>query len=242
MVLLHGWGLHGGVFARVAANLSQDYCVHCVDLPGHGASATISPYTLSGVAHTIATHFPFPAHVVGWSLGGLVAQRWALDQPTQLLSLTLVASTPCFTQRADWPCAQPAATLQQFATALTQAFEPTLQRFLALQTLGSDSARDTLAALKQTLFAHGRPLALQEALALLAHEDLRTEIEQLRPTLHLMAGAKDALTPLGSAHWLEKIIPDTHLTVFPRASHAPFLSHEAEFLLALRAFLQHEGC
>ena len=38
LVLLHGWGLHGGVFERVAANLEADFCLHLVDLPGHGAS------------------------------------------------------------------------------------------------------------------------------------------------------------------------------------------------------------
>lgn len=38
LVLLHGWGMHGGVWAEVAQQLAEEFCVHVVDLPGHGFS------------------------------------------------------------------------------------------------------------------------------------------------------------------------------------------------------------
>ena len=38
LVLLHGWALHGGVFAPLVQRLSDRYTLHLVDLPGHGHS------------------------------------------------------------------------------------------------------------------------------------------------------------------------------------------------------------
>ena len=38
LVLIHGWALHGGVFAPLVARLSGRFRLHLVDLPGHGHS------------------------------------------------------------------------------------------------------------------------------------------------------------------------------------------------------------
>ena len=39
LVLLHGWGLHGGVWAPVREALERRFTVTAIDLPGHGFSA-----------------------------------------------------------------------------------------------------------------------------------------------------------------------------------------------------------
>ncbi|HEY0722138.1 MAG TPA: alpha/beta fold hydrolase, partial [Gammaproteobacteria bacterium] len=38
LVLLHGWGLHGGLFRSLADRLAPHFRLHLVDLPGHGRS------------------------------------------------------------------------------------------------------------------------------------------------------------------------------------------------------------
>lgn len=54
VVLVHGWGLHGGVWSRVAQALADEFTVHCVDLPGHGHSASLQDYTLDNLARALA--------------------------------------------------------------------------------------------------------------------------------------------------------------------------------------------
>jgi pimeloyl-[acyl-carrier protein] methyl ester esterase len=238
VVLLHGWGLHGGVFERLAQQLEADYCLHRVDLPGHGASAPLQDFEGARVADMLAQAFPLPVHVVGWSLGGLLAQYWALRHPGQVRSLALVATSPCFVKKEDWPHAQSSQAIAAVGANLESEFEQTLERFLALQMLGSSTARATLKALRAQLFAHGRPQGLGPALDLLLDADLRAEVGRIDCPVGLFFGERDVITPPGAGRWLAGQLPQAELHLFPRASHAPFLSHEDEFIARLALHLE----
>src|SRR5690625_8021596 len=73
IVLIHGWAMHGGVFAPLTAALAERATVHVVDLPGHGHSRDSDlPLDAADCARAIAEATP-PAIWLGWSLGGLVA-------------------------------------------------------------------------------------------------------------------------------------------------------------------------
>ncbi|SME93575.1 pimeloyl-ACP methyl ester esterase BioH [Pseudogulbenkiania subflava] len=240
VVMLHGWGLHGGVFSRVAERLAGRYCLHLVDLPGHGASASRHPFDADDIADLLAAQFPWPVHVVGWSLGGLLAQHWAARHPEQVKSLALIATSPRFVKQDGWPYAQDKKAIEGVGTSLDSAFEQTLERFLALQMLGAPGARDTLKALREELFAHGRPQGLLPALELLLMADARALAPAIHCPVGLFFGAKDAITPIGAGRWLAETLADATLYEFPQASHAPFLSHEEEFVTKLAAHLdQH---
>ncbi|MDN0074968.1 pimeloyl-ACP methyl ester esterase BioH [Crenobacter sp. SG2303] len=241
VVLLHGWGLHGGVFARIAEQLADRYTLHLVDLPGHGASPLpTGPYTAEAIADSLAEQFPLPLQLVGWSLGGLIAQHWAHRSPGTVKSLTLVATSPLFVRDDGWDHAQPRAQIEAVGANLDTSFELTLERFLALQTLGAPAARDTLKALRELLFAHGSPQGLSPALQLLLDADARAIAPEIGSPTALLFGARDMITPIGAGRWLAETLPDATLTEFPQASHAPFLSHETDFVAALRRHLdQH---
>jgi pimeloyl-[acyl-carrier protein] methyl ester esterase len=230
LVMLHGWGLHGGVFSRVAETLADTYCVHLVDLPGHGSSSSLTAFNGETVADLLSQHFPLPVHVLGWSLGGLIAQYWALHYPRQVKSLALVATSPCFTRRDDWPHAQTREAMAAVGASLDAEFEVTLERFLALQTLGSKTARTTLKSLREQLFSHGRPQGLQAALQLLLDADLRQQIAGVSCPVGLFFGERDVITPMAAGQWMAEQLPDATLYAFAQASHAPFLSHEADFV------------
>ncbi len=77
IVLLHGGGLSGRMWQPQIERLSAYHCL-VPDLPEHGQSAYISPFTLEGAAQAVATlireRVPGrKCHVVGLSLGGAVA-------------------------------------------------------------------------------------------------------------------------------------------------------------------------
>lgn len=241
LVMLHGWGMHGGVWSDTAALMAEHYQVHSVDLPGHGASAQPESFTMGGVVGQLAAHFNEPVTVCGWSLGGQIALHWALGEPQQVKRLVLVTSTPCFAERADWQCGMPREILQQFADELEKNHAATLRRFLALQVRGSVGERDLLAVLRAKLFSRGEPglAALRGGLEILRDDDVRDVLPQIEQPTLVIAGERDKLVPSEASRYLAQSMPDARAVVIGGAAHAPFLSHPQIFIEHLKSFL-HE--
>ncbi len=89
LVLIHGWGISGNVWESVADKLSNQYRVTIVDLPGYGRSAKyhLEHYSLSAVANKLAEVIPPQSIVMGWSLGGMIAMKLALNHAERLCQL-----------------------------------------------------------------------------------------------------------------------------------------------------------
>ncbi|MFV2444426.1 alpha/beta fold hydrolase, partial [Escherichia coli] len=83
---------------------------------------------------------PDKAIWLGWSLGALVARQSALTHPERVQALVTGASSPCFSARAEWPGIKPdvLAGVQQ---QLRDDLQRTVERFMALQTMGTETAR-----------------------------------------------------------------------------------------------------
>ena len=240
LVLLHGWGLHGGIWETTAARLAERFRVSVVDLPGHGRSPLCEPVTLAAFVESVAAAVPARAAWIGWSLGGLVA-LWAAARDLGLARLALVAGTPRFVAGPGWPWGIPPAVLAGFARELEKDYRATLQRFLALQPRGPDQGREELRHLRALVFARGEPAigALRGGLELLAKSDLRDELGQVGCPTVLIQGRRDTLVPVGAAEATAAALPDGRVEVIDGAGHAPFISHPARFVSALEAFL-HE--
>jgi pimeloyl-ACP methyl ester carboxylesterase len=96
LVLLHGWGMHGGIWDGVAPQLAQRFRLHRIDLPGHGFSSALPLHSLEKLTASIASYVPANSIVCGWSLGGQIALTLARRWPERVRQLVLVATTPCF--------------------------------------------------------------------------------------------------------------------------------------------------
>lgn len=91
IVLLHGFTQTAAAWAPLATRLSADHEVMAIDLPGHGGSAHVDldlPATADAVADTGGR-----ATYVGYSMGGRVALRLALDRPEAVERLVLIGAT-----------------------------------------------------------------------------------------------------------------------------------------------------
>lgn len=244
LVLVHGWGLHGGVWDEVAESLARHSRVTVVDLPGHGRSPALADgFTLQGVAAQLAATLVEPAWWVGWSLGGMIATQLAHDYPAQCLGLSLVASNPRFVRAQDWPHAQPAAVLEKFAESLVQDYRATVQRFVAVQALTSPHAKEEMRRLRASIFAHGEPdpTALVGGLAILADADLRETVRQLACPVQMIMGTHDTLAPAEAGQQLSADAPGLVLHVIDGAGHCPFMSHREQFIDLLKRFIQPDA-
>jgi len=239
LALVHGWGMNARVFDALADVLAADFEVRALDLPGHGGRDALADNTLQGWADDLVQQLPDNATLLGWSLGGQVAMRAALDHPHRIARLVLLASTPKFVATEDWARGMASADLEEFGAALLADPQATLLRFLSLQTRGMPGQKTLLQQLRQTLLAAPAPRseALAGGLAILRDTDLRSELSRLtQPTL-VLHGALDTLTPPAAGAWLAETLPAAQHVEFRRAAHAPHLSHGEAVAAAIGRFV-----
>jgi pimeloyl-[acyl-carrier protein] methyl ester esterase len=235
LVLLHGWGLHGGVWAPVREALEQRFHVNAFDLPGHGFSAFTPLRGFDAAVDEIAAQVPEGAIVCGWSLGGLLAQALARRHPLRVRALALVSTTPCFVEQPDWPHAMKVGTLAGFALGLRTDIDATLKAFVALNAAGGAQMRTAMRALAGELLSRGAPdpSALDMGLELLRTTDLRAETAGIEQPAVVIHGRRDALAPIEAGRWLASRLPRARMVELEEAAHLPFLSHAREFVAAL---------
>lgn len=235
LLLIHGWGMNAALWLPLARELEKDHRVTLVELPGHGESPWNGAASLESWAEQVLEVAPADAIWLGWSLGGLVMQQAA--QMQKLRGLVGMATSPCFVQRDDWPCAMPAAVLENFATELMADRRKTLRRFLALQVQGATDARRLLLELRKSLEERPAPEldALQTGLALLLYSDLRQQLSNLERPLCWILGERDTLVPKS----LATALPAMQLHMIRGAAHAPFLSHLSRVVALLKGFIRH---
>ena len=237
LVLLHGWGLHGGVWNPVVDALAKRFRVHAFDLPGHGYSSFMPMRGLDAAVDTLSAVIPSGSIVCGWSMGGLLAQRLAHRYPARVRALALVSTTPCFVERADWPHAMKLETLAGFAAGLRTDFEATLKTFVALNALGGTDSRPAMRALAGELLARGvpDPSALDAGLEMLRDTDLRDDTPSIAQRTVVLHGARDALAPIAAGRWLAENLHDARFVEIEDAAHLPFVSHPERFVAAVEA-------
>jgi pimeloyl-[acyl-carrier protein] methyl ester esterase len=238
LVLLHGWAMHGGVFEDLAGALRERCTLYIVDLPGHGYSCD-STLALEpqACAAAIAEATP-PAIWVGWSLGGLIAQQAALSLP-QVRALGVLCSTPKFSRGEDWPYGSEPKLVRQLATDLESDYHATIERFLALEAMGSPDPRGELRHLRSLVFARGEPdlRILQEGIRILDQTDLRGEIPSLSLPSTWISGRRDRLASSAAMQWTAQQCGG-HFTEIEHAGHAPFFGHTDAVVAALNPLLE----
>lgn len=234
VVLLHGWGTHGGLFREFANRLATRHRVFVPDLPGHGFSGHEEVWRLEELVDRLARVLPVGAAWVGWSLGALPAIRAAAIPDLRVASLGLVAGTPRFVGDEQWP-AMSVSEFRSFAAGVEADAGEAMRRFQALQCRGLPGVPARLAALRARLAERDAPArdALLAGLALLRQADLRATFAALDLPLHVVLGQRDAIVPpdLGAA--MQRLNPRAEVRIVDGASHLPFLTHVDETIAAL---------
>ena len=237
VLFIHGWGMNSGVWSDVAARLEVSHSerlIRAVDLPGYGHSADyeLGDYSTQALANSLRPLLEgYSTTLIAWSMGGLVALELLSDSTLDINQLIMVSSTPRFVQGDDWKNAVEAQVFEEFCQSLAEDHQNTLKRFLAIQTLGSRTAREDIKLLQAKLFERGEPKlrALEKGLELLLKEDKRAELRRISEIpVHLIVGKLDTLVKYRGQKSLAEQT-NISLSAIAAAGHAPFISHPDEF-------------
>ncbi|MEH6625860.1 MAG: alpha/beta fold hydrolase [Motiliproteus sp.] len=240
LVLIHGWGMHSGIWLPWLPLLESHFSVIRVDLPGLGRSSGFAPehYELATVAEQVAAAvsplLQQPAIWLGWSLGGLVAAEISRRHETRVKGLVTLASNPSFVQTADYCSAMDTNTFTEFQSQLATDWGKTLGRFIMLMAQGDSQPRALIKQAKMTLELYQQlpPSHLPEALALLQQDQRKLFAGLNAPRLHLFA-EQDALVPVSAAN---DPAVSANAEVIGNAGHLVFLTQPQQLLKLLLDF------
>ena len=239
LVLIHGWGMHSGIWEPIIDRFSNQYTLHLVDIPGMGKSDVINPYDLDHVTEEISKALPPSFDILGWSLGSLIAIKMSLMYPKKIHRMVLVGGTPCFINQTDWSYGVDVRDFNNFANKLFKNYKSTMINFYILQLMHSKNSKLIIKKLKEMEAVENPPeiKSLQLGLDILLNNDLRNDINKIKHQTLLITGDMDRLTPKSASMWLESHLKESQLKLIKGASHIPFLSHSDEFFNCLDQFL-----
>jgi 3-oxoadipate enol-lactonase len=243
LILLNGEGGNTLDWASLLPALTNRFQVITFDARGAGrSSAPPGPYTTRQLADDAAAVLDrvgiARAHVVGLSLGGMIAQELALARPDRVDRLVLVATharparpdlwdawTTFFVQAQERGLDRAGTVLWFMAWMFTPAFMARHEQVQEAVAMWQD---DPLLAP-----AHGR--AAQGAAAR-DHDTLERLPMIAAPTL-VVVGDQDILTPAAAARELAEGIPAAGLHVLVGGAHLALMECAEAFTDALMAFL-----
>ncbi len=236
VLLLHPIGLDLSCWDRLVRDLRPEFQTVAIDLRGHGLSdMPPPPYSLgdfAGDLHSLLhTLHLAPAHLVGLSLGGMVAQELALAHPGDVRSLVLAGTACTFSSEGRGVMVGRAEAAER--GGMESVVQSTLERWFTPAFLGSgvvELCRRRLLADRVEAFA-----ATWRAISEL---DTEPRLEEIRVPTLAITGDADIATPVSAAETIVRRIPGARLHVLPGAPHMAPLERPDLFNPPVLGFLR----
>ena len=239
VVLLPGWGFDGKVFTDLASVLAEQYHrqVKILDLPGYGDRKNIN--TDAGLDAIIEPLMPLMTTnttLIGWSMGGMAAIRMAVKLMNRVASIILLASTPCFVKKTDWPHGVDKWQINRMSRQLRSVTgtQKVLRDFSKIIAMGDCTPGITAARLHTLLSTNNVDVrSLQQGLEVLGESDLREDIRQLTCRVVMLLAENDRLIATTTGTAIKELCPGLMLDYIRQSGHAPFISelHQTAALL-----------
>ncbi len=244
VILIHGLGYARWGWDPVTAGLAPEFRVVLLDNRGIGESdVPPGPYTARDMAGDVLAVLDAAgierAHVVGTSLGGMIAQELALARPNRVARLVLACTTPG--RRRAFPL--PERTSRLFAEAASLPQDVALRRFvenaLAARTLAE--RRELVERILERRLAHPpHPAGWQAQAAAGTTFDAFDRLPAISAPTLVLHGTDDHVVDSRNARLLAERIPDARLELFPACGHLFFWEDPERFLALVARFLAAE--
>lgn len=244
VVLLNHWGANLDNFdPRIVEGLAADRPVYAFDYRGIGASDGEAPLTIAAMADDMIAAIRAlrlgPVDLIGFSLGGFVAQQILVSAPDLVRRAILAGTGPAGgtgiarVGAVSWPL---------IAKGLLTFSDPKLYLFFTSSANGRRAGRAFLARLKERSRDRDKPVPPKAFLRQLkAIKDWGSQAPQPLETIRLPVlvanGDHDIMVPSENSIGLAGRIPGAELVLYPDAGHGGIFQYHDAFLEKARTFL-----
>lgn len=224
LVLIHGFGFNHTIWsARIVSHCQSSYTCYLIDLPGFGES-DFHCYSLSDLVEILLSQLPARFTLCGWSLGGLIGIKMALEHPERVKQLLTLSTDPGFGEEG---VGLNHKEMSAFHQSLISDKEKAMKRFLHLQF----SKKGFDKKLYRSLFVLMQPLPSSEVLswgiALLSETRLGDQLEQLKvPSVFLYGDEDKIVSPKTCAKIASLKQPNVQSILIEKAGHALVKIHD----------------
>ena len=247
VLMVHGFGASHTTWIGLRPELSKQYRVIAVDLPGHGYSDKYEgDYSIKAVAAKLWRVLDIKGikqkvHVVAHSWGTAVSLNLALQRPRQVRSLTLMASFAYEKQVPPFLVWARAPGMGEFLFAAI--WDQRLDDRLAYAFYDADRfATPEVADKARAVMKREGVLAAALAAARgINFKEMETRYLDLKVPTLIISGREDRVTRLESARQLNADLPDSRHRIIPLCGHLIPVEHPNKVLRYLRQFWAEIG-
>lgn len=244
VVLLNHWGANLDNFdPAIVEGLAAERPVYALDYRGIGGSAGEAPVTVAAMARDVIAAIRAletgPVDLVGFSLGGFVAQQILIDAPDLVRRAILAGTGPAGgagierVGAVSWPL---------ILKGIVTLRDPKTYLFFTASANGRRAAKAFLARLKRRRVhrdkAVGVPAFLRQLKAITAWgRQAAQPLDAIRVPVLVVNGDHDIMVPSANSRVLADRIPGAELILYPDAGHGGIFQYHDSFLASARGFL-----
>ena len=238
VVCLHGIGADSTSFAHQMGAF-PGFRVIAWNMPGYGGSPPEEPMTFAGLSERLARFIEAKGaervHLVGQSMGGMIALEHACRHPAQVASLALVATTARFGGRDDsFKEAFLKARLAPLAAGETMA---EMARAAAPQLVGPKTPKDEISRIAEAM-ARVSETTWRSVLKCLVTFDRAHDLASIDVPALLVAGSEDRNAPARTMEKMANRMPNAQFHELEGAGHMVHQEMPERFNALLLEFLK----
>lgn len=244
LLLLNHWGAVLDNFdPRIVDGLASQHRIIAIDYRGIGGSDGIAPVTISKMARDsislVRALGVDQVDVLGFSLGGFVAQELTLQAPGLVRRLILTGTGPAGGHGIDQVGA---VSLPLMLKGLLTFRDPKRYLFFTSTATGRRAAGDFLKRLKERKTDRDKAPTLSAFLRQL--KAIKTwgrqssqELERINIPVLIANGSHDLMVPTALSHDMARRIPNSSLVIYEDAGHGATFQYHQEFVKLALTFL-----
>ncbi|OCA92910.1 alpha/beta fold hydrolase [Pseudobacillus wudalianchiensis] len=243
LILIHGVGLDHTMWEKQVEGLSKHFRVIVYDMVGHGGSEhPPAPYTLSQFVEQLAELMNYlkigKSHVIGFSMGGMVAQAFALKYQEKMKTLTIMSAV------ANRTAEQRKAILLRVEevrkTGAASTIEPAIQRWFNKEFIKKEKA--IVDRIRKRLETND-PSSYLAAYTLFATADeaLWPSLKQISQPTFILTGEHDIGSNPAMAKQMHHEIAHSEVLIVPGMKHMLPIEGADTVNKAIRFFIEKQA-